>query len=292
MTRRAASPSQDQSRRSLFIGLGGIGSAGGGLLAVIAGVLLRQHYGSLVGECNSGIGQLSQAVNGEALRHCGLDGFLNDLGLIAILGGSLVLAVTVLAAVVISRGYGRNSVATSGRAPSDAARAPVAPRSSARRQGFWQPVARRCMLGLAMIGLALAGYLTYQHYGPRGVCISRECDGVPQWVYSFAGVPVSWIGIGGYAAILTSLLVGHGERSRRLTAALCIVGFVFSIYLTCRLMFRPAGESLWYLTTPCPLCLVSTIVMTLLVPLAGLRLLGTREPSARSPTSSLTVTAD
>jgi uncharacterized membrane protein len=88
---------------------------------------------------------------------------------------------------------------------------------------------------LAVIGVAIAGYLTWVHYADiEPICAGGGggCEKVQTSSYAeLAGVPVALIGLIGYLAILGSLLV-PGEAGRMGGALLALAGFGFSAYLT------------------------------------------------------------
>lgn len=102
----SASTSQSQSHRDRFVAIGGIGSCGIGLLALIAGLLLRHHYEPIRQACNLSVGLFSQEVSGHALAHCGLDGTLADIGTALIVCGIVILAITLLFGVALLLGVG------------------------------------------------------------------------------------------------------------------------------------------------------------------------------------------
>lgn len=133
---------------------------------------------------------------------------------------------------------------------------------------------RRIMLVLAVLGLAVAGYLTYVHYrGIKVLCIAGGggCEQVQSSVYSkLVGVPVATIGLVGYAVILLTLL-GRGERMRLATASATIVGWAFSAYLTYRELFSIHAICQW--------CVASAVIMTALAGLAIARYLRGEEMS-------------
>ena len=107
---------------------------------------------------------------------------------------------------------------------------------------------RITMIVLAVVGLAVASYLTYVHYaGIKPACTAGEsCTKVQTSVYSkLAGVPVALIGLLGYIAILGSLLVRETETSRLATMCLMLVGFGFSAYLTYRELFSIHAVCEW-----------------------------------------------
>jgi uncharacterized membrane protein len=137
---------------------------------------------------------------------------------------------------------------------------------------------RIAMIVLAVIGLAVASYLTYVHYaGIKPACTAGEsCTKVQTSVYSkLVGVPVALIGLLGYIAILGSLLAPEDENTRLATMVLTIVGFGFSAYLTYRELFSIHAICEW--------CASSAVIMTVLVCLSTWRFLRGDVPSAGAP---------
>jgi uncharacterized membrane protein len=128
---------------------------------------------------------------------------------------------------------------------------------------------RITLIVLSVIGVGLAGYLTYVHYsGAAPICSSsgNPCSQVQKSEYSkLAGVPVALIGLIGYIVILGSLLIREDERTRFATAALTLGGFGFSAYLTSREAFS--------LHKYCEWCLGSAGLMTVMMLLALWRFL-------------------
>jgi uncharacterized membrane protein len=117
---------------------------------------------------------------------------------------------------------------------------------------------RLVAIALAVLGLGIAGYLTYVHYeGAPPVCgLGGDCEKVQTSEWSkLAGIPVALLGLLAYVAILVSLLVRREEAliAATLTA---LVGFGFSAYLTYRELFS--------IDAICPWCVASAIIMTLL----------------------------
>jgi uncharacterized membrane protein len=128
---------------------------------------------------------------------------------------------------------------------------------------------RQVAIVLALIGLGVAGYLTYVHYeGIESVCgLGGDCEKVQTSEWSdLAGVPVALLGLVGYAAILVTLFV---EREEALIAGalVALVGFGFSAYLTYRELFS--------IDAICPWCVASAVIMTLLAIVTIARLLRT-----------------
>ena len=138
-------------------------------------------------------------------------------------------------------------------------------------------VVHRVLLVLTLIGVGIAGYLTYIHYrGFDPICaVGHGCEKVQnsEWA-KLAGVPVPLIGLIGYVGILGSLLV-RGELARLATAAMAYVGFAFSLYLTYREVFTIEAICQW--------CVGSAVVMTLIAIFATVRVLRSDgEPSYAS----------
>ena len=128
---------------------------------------------------------------------------------------------------------------------------------------------------VAVIGLGVASYLTYVHYaGESPVCLAGGggCEKVQTSHYAkLAGIPVSVLGLVGYAAILALLFV-PGETGLAATALVALVGFGFSLYLTWAELFRIHAICQW--------CVASAVLMTLLAALSVFRLLVTEERGA------------
>ena len=106
---------------------------------------------------------------------------------------------------------------------------------------------RLAAAAVAVVGLAIAGYLTAVHYsGGEPVCaISHGCATVQQSAYAdLAGIPVAVLGLAGYVAILASL-VRDGERERTATAFLALAGFGFSAWLTYVEVVRLDAICIW-----------------------------------------------
>ncbi len=132
---------------------------------------------------------------------------------------------------------------------------------------------RRVMIVLAVIGLVVAGYLTFIHYaGINPACTAGQaCIKVQTSVWSkLAGVPVALLGLIGYIGILASLLAPDREETRLATLALTLIGFGFSAYLTYRELFSIHAICEW--------CASSAVILTVLFGCAVARYL--QAPSA------------
>ena len=135
---------------------------------------------------------------------------------------------------------------------------------------------RAAAAAVALIGLAIAGYLTAVHYagGEPACAIAHGCATVQQSRYAeLAGVPVAVLGAAGYLAILVSL-VRDGELARTVTAGLALAGFGFSAWLTYVEIARLDAICIW--------CAGSAACMTLLAALAVARLLSAPPPGHRA----------
>jgi uncharacterized membrane protein len=139
------------------------------------------------------------------------------------------------------------------------------------REWLW-----RVALVLALLGLGVAGYLTYVHYANIApLCnISHGCEKVQRSEWSkLAGVPVALLGLIGYVLLIASLFV-PGENGLLGGAAVALGGFGFSAYLTYRELFSIHAICQW--------CVASAVLMTLLAIVTVWRLL--RPAEVRYPT--------
>jgi uncharacterized membrane protein len=122
----------------------------------------------------------------------------------------------------------------------------------------------RLIAGFSLLGLAVAGYLTWVHYAdiePLCTAIS-DCERVQSSDYALiAGVPVALVGLIGYAAILLSLRFVAAE----VTAGLAYVGVAFSAYLTWAELFRIDAICQW--------CVASALIMLAIAVIATVRVL-------------------
>lgn len=128
---------------------------------------------------------------------------------------------------------------------------------------------QRVAVVLAILGLGVAGYLTYVHYaGINPVCnIAHGCIKVQSSEYArLAGIPVAVLGLAGYVGILATV-IAPGEAARMAAALLALVGFGFSAYLTYRELFTIDAICQW--------CVVSAVLMTGLAVLTTWRLVRT-----------------
>ncbi len=127
---------------------------------------------------------------------------------------------------------------------------------------------RVAALAVAALGLAVAVYLTYIHYaGLQPFCAGggHGCERVQSSSYAkVGGVPVALLGLAGYLSIAIALLA-PGERARLAAAALTVIGFGFSAYLT--------YLELFVIDAICQWCVASAVLLTVLAVLSVWRLL-------------------
>jgi uncharacterized membrane protein len=116
---------------------------------------------------------------------------------------------------------------------------------------------RALAIALALAGCAVAGYLTWVHYGElEPVCVGGGggCERVQASEYAeLAGVPVAVLGLAGYASILLALLAPRGA-GLLVAAGIALVCFGFSLYLT--------YLELFVIEAICQWCVASAVIAT------------------------------
>jgi uncharacterized membrane protein len=127
---------------------------------------------------------------------------------------------------------------------------------------------RRTALVLSVLGIGVAGYLTFIHFlGLDAVCLGggSGCERVQSSDQSrLLGIPVAVLGLGAYL-VLTATSLSRGEPARAIAAFTAIVGFGFSAWLT--------YQSIEVIGATCQWCLASAALMTALAVVTTLRLL-------------------
>ncbi len=107
---------------------------------------------------------------------------------------------------------------------------------------------RIAIIVVCLLGIGVAGYLTYIHYaGLKVVCLSGGggCETVQASRYAkLGGIPVAVLGLIGYVSILGSTAI-RGELGRAAGVAIAFVGFCFSMYLTYRELFTIHAICQW-----------------------------------------------
>jgi uncharacterized membrane protein len=127
---------------------------------------------------------------------------------------------------------------------------------------------RRFSIALAILGVLVAGYLTWAHIDESTALCSEGggCDIVRQSPYSqIVGIPVAAIGALGYLFILGVLMLegSNGplaDSGPVLVFGLSLVGALYSAYLT--------YLELFVINALCPHCVASAIIMAALFVLA------------------------
>jgi uncharacterized membrane protein len=127
---------------------------------------------------------------------------------------------------------------------------------------------RVAAVALSLLGVGVAGYLTWVHYadldpvcvgGGGGCAIVQASD-----QSELAGVPVALLGLLTYVVLVAANLL-RGEPARMAAALTALVGFGFSVYLTI--------ESVTVIEATCQWCLASLAVMSMLAVVCSVRLL-------------------
>jgi uncharacterized membrane protein len=119
------------------------------------------------------------------------------------------------------------------------------------------------MILLTVMGIGVAGYLTYVHYaGIKPACTAGGgCEKVQTSTYSaLVGIPVALLGLLAYLSILALLMARASESTRFATVGITTVGFGFSAYLTYRELFS--------IHAICDWCVSSAVILTVLMCLA------------------------
>lgn len=113
------------------------------------------------------------------------------------------------------------------------------------------------LLGLALIGMGISGYLTVTTWMGQtvaGCAVGGGCDAVlsSQWSKLF-GLPTSFWGFLTYAALAGVAFIKKTDTHFKLAWVLALLGVLYSAYLTI--------IALTELRTTCPYCLTSGAVM-------------------------------
>jgi uncharacterized membrane protein len=123
------------------------------------------------------------------------------------------------------------------------------------------------ILGLALVGLALTGYLTWaasSGSGLQGCGVDSPCDAVlsSRWA-TLLGAPTSVWGFLAYATLAGIAVGGRAGWRWVATWTIAFVGLLYSIYLT--------AISVTMLGATCPYCLTSLALMTALFAVATIQ---------------------
>ena len=120
---------------------------------------------------------------------------------------------------------------------------------------------RTAVAALALVGVAIAGYLTYVHYaGVSITCSTGGCETVQHSRYAeIFGVPVALLGLLAFVGILASAIRG-GIEGRAATLSISLAGVAFAAYLLV--------VQLAVIGAVCEWCVASDAVTTLIAALA------------------------
>ena len=126
--------------------------------------------------------------------------------------------------------------------------------------------ARRAIAAFALLGAAIAAYLTYVHYAHTSpICTTGGCEKVQNSKYSeLAGMPVALLGLLAYAAIIGTTML-RGVTAAFAGVLVALSGVAFSGYL------------LWAQIVPidalCQWCVGNDLVITVVAVLCVARVL-------------------
>lgn len=127
------------------------------------------------------------------------------------------------------------------------------------------PLGRMGIAALSLVGLMISAYMSLYKLGVFGViaCGAGDCDRVQNSPWAvFLGVPVPYIGVLGYGALMAVALAGMQPRFARarwvpaLLLAGATIGLAFSAYLT---WLEAAVINAW-----CRYCIVSAALASLI----------------------------
>lgn len=123
---------------------------------------------------------------------------------------------------------------------------------------------------VALTGIAIAGYLTWSHFGDGSVVcpVGGGCEAVQESEYAeIVGIPVALLGLVAYVVVL-GLIAWDAPLARLAAAALALTGLVFSGYLLVVQLFVIDAVCVW--------CLANDVVVApALALLTGLRVRST-----------------
>ena len=126
--------------------------------------------------------------------------------------------------------------------------------------------ARRAIAAFALLGAAIAAYLTYVHYSHTSpICTTGGCEKVQTSKYAeLGGIPVALLGLLAYAAIIVTTL-RRGVPAAFAGVLIALTGVAFSGYL------------LWAQVVPigalCQWCVGNDLVITVVAVLCVARVL-------------------
>ena len=123
---------------------------------------------------------------------------------------------------------------------------------------------RAAVAGLSLVGLGIAGYLTYTRYsGAQIACATGGCETVQKSSYStVAGIPVAVLGLVAYAFVFLTAF-GQSEPVRVAGATTALAGVLFAAWLL--------YAQIALIHAICQWCVASDVVISLLAVVTVLR---------------------
>jgi uncharacterized membrane protein len=127
--------------------------------------------------------------------------------------------------------------------------------------------------GAALVGAAIAGYLTYVHYAHTApICTTGGCETVQRSKYSeLVGVPVALLGLAAYGTLLAVAAV-RGVAAAFVGVLVALAGLAFSGYLLWA-QLGPIGAI-------CQWCIGNDITIAVVAALCVVRVLTEPEPTS------------
>jgi uncharacterized membrane protein len=130
---------------------------------------------------------------------------------------------------------------------------------------------RAAIAGAAIVGGAVAAYLTVVHYAHVSpICTTGGCEKVQQSSYAKAGgIPVAVLGLVAYAGVLLTTVV-RGVPAALVGAVIALAGLAFSGYLLWAQLARIHAICQW--------CIGNDIVIAVVAALCVARVLAEPDP--------------
>ena len=125
---------------------------------------------------------------------------------------------------------------------------------------------RSAIAGAAVVGGAIAAYLTVVHYSHISpICTTGGCEKVQQSSYAKAGgIPVAVLGLVAYAAVLLTAAI-RGVPAALAGAVISLAGLAFSCYLLWAQLARIHAICQW--------CVGNDVVIAIVAALCVVRVL-------------------
>jgi uncharacterized membrane protein len=132
------------------------------------------------------------------------------------------------------------------------------PRAAAAPSYLIRPTPNWPLLGLCLVGIALAGYLSWTSWAGANVQGCTEGSGCDLVLHSkwatLLGLPTAFWGLLTYAALAGISFIARADQQWRMAWTLSFFGLLYSLYLT--------TISITTIGAACPYCLTSLALMT------------------------------